>query len=83
MAELDMAARARLAEDRFAYVDSAGERHLPIHDQAHVRSAIARWSETGFESARAKERARRLILEAARRFGIHVAQGDIIARPVR
>ncbi len=83
MPELDTAARDRLSTDRFAYVDRAGERHLPIHDEAHVRNAIARWNQTEFESRPAKEQARRRILAAARRHGIHVAQDDAIAKTTR
>src|SRR5262245_48086728 len=29
---------------RFAYVDSKGRRRLPIHDEAHVRNALARFN---------------------------------------
>ena len=44
--ELDAAARDRLPDDAFAYIDDKGERHLPIHDESHVRGAIARWNQT-------------------------------------
>jgi hypothetical protein len=34
--------REKLTRRAFAYVDPAGEGHLPIHDEAHIRNAIAR-----------------------------------------
>src|SRR6185369_5732903 len=36
--------RAQLADKSFAYVDPTGRRRLPIHDAAHVRAALARFS---------------------------------------
>ncbi|HXG39324.1 MAG TPA: DUF6582 domain-containing protein [Candidatus Limnocylindrales bacterium] len=78
MPELDTKARDRLPDDAFAYIDAGGERHLPIHDEAHVRNAIARWPRTRFESRSAKREAARRILEAARRYGIEVDPGDEI-----
>lgn len=63
-------ARAEMDASSFAYVDSAGARHLPIHDRAHVRNALARFNQTKFESAAAKRAARRKIMSAARKFGI-------------
>ena len=36
--------RARLPASAFAYVDSRGRRRLPIHDESHVRNALARFS---------------------------------------
>ena len=41
MAELTTEQRERLKASDFAYVDRSGERHLPIHDEEHVRNAIA------------------------------------------
>ena len=77
--ELDAAARDRLPNDAFAYIDNAGERHLPIHDESHVRGAIARWNQTEFGSKAASERARRKILAAARKHGIEVSGDDLVA----
>ena len=70
MPELDARKRAQLPDSAFAYVDSAGRRRLPINDEAHVRNALARFNRTRFESDAARERARRRILRAARRYGI-------------
>jgi hypothetical protein len=81
MAELDTKDRDRLRSTQFAYVDSKGGEHLPIHDESHVRNAIARFNQTEFESKAAKERARRKILNAAERHGIEVDKDSNIHRP--
>lgn len=65
----------------FAYVDKDGGEHLPIHDEAHVRNAIARFDQTAFDSKAARERARKKILAAAKRHSIEVAKDDNVARP--
>lgn len=80
MAELDTAGREKLDKRKFAYLEKNGEGHLPIPDEAHVRSAIARFNQTEFESATAKEAARRKILAAAERYGIAVAEDDNIKK---
>jgi hypothetical protein len=72
MAELDTEERTDLRRNQFAYVDRDGGEHLPIHDESHVRNAIARFNQTDFESKAAKERARKKILAAAERHGIEV-----------
>jgi hypothetical protein len=79
MAELSARSRGRLPKSKFAYVDSTGEGHLPIEDEAHVRNAIARWNQTNFESATAREQARKKILAAARQHGIEVSPDDNVA----
>jgi class 3 adenylate cyclase len=43
---------------------------LPIHDEAHVRNALARFSRVGFEDEAARDRARMRLLKAAQKFGI-------------
>ena len=82
MAELDTQDRNDLRKDQFAYVDSDGGEHLPIHDESHVRNAISRWNQTDFESKAAKERARKKILAAAKRHDIEVDEDDKISDPV-
>ena len=72
MAELDAADRDELRSNQFAYVDGDGGEHLPIHDESHVRNAIARFNQADFESKAAKERARKKILAAAEHHGIEV-----------
>jgi hypothetical protein len=83
MAELDTRARDKLRSSQFAYVDSEGGEHLPINDESHVRNAMARFNQTEFESAAAKERARRKIVAAAKRHGIEVSPDDKVAQPTR
>ena len=77
MVRLDTRSRARLPDSAFAYVDSRGRRRLPIHDEAHVRNALARFNQVAFENDVARERARKRLLNAAKRHGI-VPVGFII-----
>src|SRR5262245_18109891 len=70
MPQLSSKARARLPNSAFAYLDSDGRRRLPIHDEPHVRDALARFEQTTFEDDAARERARKRLLTAAKRFGI-------------
>jgi len=83
MAELDTQDREKLRDSQFAYVDSDGEGHLPIPDESHVRNAIARFNQTEFESKAAKERARRKILGAAKKYDIEVDEDSNVAKPTR
>jgi len=70
VARLDTTKRAKLPNRAFAYVDSRGDRRLPIHDAAHVRNALARFNQVVFEDERSRERARYRLLNAAKRFRI-------------
>jgi class 3 adenylate cyclase len=70
MSRLAASKRARLPASAFAYVDSRGRRRLPIHDEAHVRNALARFSQVGFEDETARERTRTRLLNAAKKYGI-------------
>jgi hypothetical protein len=79
MADLDAADRDKLRKSQFAYVDSNGEGHLPMPDESHVRNAMARWNQTEFESAADKEKARKKILAAAKKYGIEVSDDDKVA----
>jgi hypothetical protein len=83
MAQLDSEDREDLKKSDFAYVDSDGNEKLPIHDESHVRNAIARFNQTDFESKAAKERARKKILDAAGKFDIDVSDDSNVAEPVR
>jgi class 3 adenylate cyclase len=62
--------RANLPNSAFAYIDAKGKRLLPIHDEAHVRNALARFSRIGFEDEGARDRARMRLLKAAKKLGI-------------
>ena len=70
MAQLDGKRRAGLPDRAFAYVDSRGRRRLPIHDESHVRNALARFNQVAFEDDAAQERARQRLLRAAKKYGI-------------
>ena len=62
--------RAKLPDSAFAYIDSRGRRRLPIHDAAHVRNALARFSQVAFEDEGARDKARTRLLRAAKKHGI-------------
>jgi len=83
MAQLDTAHRDRIKKSNFAFVDSEGEGHLPIHDESHVRNALARFNQTEFESAAEKERARKKILAAAKKHGVEVSDDANVSKPTR
>ncbi len=68
MARLKTSKRTRLPDSAFAYVDSRGGRRLPVHDKAHVRNALARFNQVVFENDAARERARKRLLNAAKKF---------------
>jgi class 3 adenylate cyclase len=62
--------RAGLPNSAFAYIDSRGRRLLPIHDEAHVRNALSRFSRVSFEDEAGRDRARMRLLKAAQKLGI-------------
>ena len=70
MAKLSARERASLPDRAFAYIDSDGRRRLPIHDEAHVRNALGRFERIRFENDAAREKARRRLLIAAKKYGI-------------
>jgi class 3 adenylate cyclase len=70
MPALSAKERARLPDSAFAYIDSRGQRRLPIHDASHVRNALARFSQVVFEDESARDRARSRLLRAAKKHGI-------------
>jgi class 3 adenylate cyclase len=70
VAELGAAARAKLPDSAFAYVDSRGRRRLPINDESHVRNALSRFNQVAFEDDEARDRARTRLLKAAKKYRI-------------
>jgi hypothetical protein len=83
VAELTTRQRERLKADQFAYLDKQGERHLPIHDQEHVRNALARFGQTDFESQEARRKAARKVLKAAKEHAIDVSDDDEVVKAAR
>ena len=83
MAELTTDKRERLHDGSFAYIDKAGERHLPINDDSHVRNAISRFDQTEFEDAGAKHAPARKIMSAARRHDIEVDDSSDVAKAAK
>ncbi len=83
MATMTEKQRDKLRSNQFAYVDKDGGEHLPINDESHIRNAMARWNQTEFETASAKEEARRKIVSAAERHGIEVSDDSNVAKPSR
>jgi hypothetical protein len=75
MVDLTAKKRDDLPDSKFAYVDEHGVGHLPIHDAAHVRNALARFDQTDMPED-AKAGAMRKIRAAAKRFGVDVGEGD-------
>jgi class 3 adenylate cyclase len=67
---LDAKQRAKLPDRAFAYIDSRGRRRLPINDAAHVRNALARFSQVVFEDEAARDKARTRLLRAAAKHGV-------------
>jgi class 3 adenylate cyclase len=70
VARLTARERAQLPDSAFAYVDSRGKRRLPIHDESHVRNALARFERVKFEDEAARERARTRLLNAAKKYNL-------------
>ena len=70
MPTLSNAARERLPDSAFAYIDSRGVRRLPINDASHVRNALARFEQVAFETDEAREAARAKLLLAAKKYRI-------------
>ncbi|HEX2194778.1 MAG TPA: DUF6582 domain-containing protein [Candidatus Limnocylindria bacterium] len=83
MPDLSAKQRGKLRKDQFAYVDSDGGEHLPIHDESHVRNAISRFGQTDFESGAKKRQAAGKIMKAARRHDIEVSDDSDVARAAR
>ncbi len=83
MATLDTEHRDRLRDSSFAWIDKDGERHLPINDEGHARSALGRFSQTEFDEPGAKAAAAKKILSAARKNGIEVDDDSDVAKAAR
>ena len=83
-----------LPDSDFAYIEPGGSkdatgrtvprslRHLPIHDAAHIRNALARLPQTGIP-AEAKAAALKKIRAAAKKAGVEVSDGSDNAQRAR
>ena len=78
-AKLPFRDRKNMPKGEFAYVDSKGEKHLPISDKVHVQNAMARFNQTQFEDQESKVKAAKKILTAARRYGIEIDPKSTVA----
>ena len=74
---------AKLDNSDFAYIDSKGGQHLPIHDEAHVRAALARFTQTAFDTPADKAAAAKKILAKAKSFGIEVDPDSPVGQAAR
>lgn len=83
MAELTTEERNELDRKDFAYVDSDGGEHLPIHDESHVRNAIQRFGQTEFESEDKKRKAAKKVLSAAEDYDIEVSDDDDVVKAAK
>src|SRR3954464_5819142 len=70
MAKLSARERAELPDRAFASIDSKGVRRLPINDEAHVRTGLARFDRVAWEDDAARDPGRQRLLTEAKRFGI-------------
>jgi len=78
MSDLTTEERNDFNDKIFAYIDKDRGRHLPIHDESHVRNAVARFAQTEFESVAAKHQAARHIVAAAKKHGIELNENDAV-----
>lgn len=65
--------RNALDDSDFAYIDSAGGRHLPMNDEAHCRAALSRFGQTTFESTDARDKAWVKLVKRCKELGVDVA----------
>ena len=54
--------------------DPPSSSKLPIFDKAHVRNAMARFTQTDFKSKEEREKAKRKIIAKAKQFGIEIKE---------
>lgn len=52
--------------------DPSSSSALPIYDEEHVRNAMARFNQTDFKSQDEKKKAKKKIIQAAKKFGIDI-----------
>ena len=72
-----------LSDSDFAYIDSNGDRHLPIPDAAHVQAALSRFGQTQFDNAADKAATAKKLLAAAKKFEINVGDDTDVSNAAR
>lgn len=75
--------RDNIDKGDFAYVDSDGNEHLPIHDESHIRAAMGRFDQTHFESDAARKSAAKKIVSRAQSHGIAVSDDSDVAQAAK
>lgn len=79
-ADLKDSEREGMPASDFAYVDPEGGKHLPVHDEGHVRSALGRFAQQHFDSPAARKKAARKIVSRARGMGMDLGEhGAVVA----
>jgi hypothetical protein len=68
---LSAAEQDQLSDDKFAFPE---QRKEPLVDASHVRNAIARFDQVEGVSDAQRDRAWERIVEAARRFDVHLSE---------
>lgn len=85
--ELSAEERDAMPASKFAYVDPEGGKHLPVHDEGHVRAALGRFNQTDFSGAEdpaaAKAAAAAKITAAAKEHGIEVSDDSDVAEAAK
>jgi hypothetical protein len=76
--------RDAMPASSFAFVDKKGGKHLPIHDEGHVKSALGRFAQQDFSEAKgdpddAKKKAAGKIKAAAGKHGIELDPKSTVA----
>ncbi len=80
--------RKAMPASSFAFVDKNGNKHLPIHDEGHVKAALGRFGQQDFSEAKgdaaaAKKTAAGKIKAAAKEHGIEVSDDSEVAQAVK
>ena len=85
---LSAADRKSMPSSSFAFVDKNGGKHLPIHDEGHVKSALGRFAQQDFSEAKgdagdAKQKAAAKIKAAAKSHGIDLDPESTVAEAAK
>ena len=86
--DLSESDRKAMPASSFAFIDKNGKKHLPVHDEGHVKSALGRFNQQDFSEAKgdpadAKKKAAAKILSAAKKHGIEVSDESNVAEAAK